>query len=206
MDGTLTETMEIWDTCSGAFLMMRGIKPDEENIFREWGYSEGINYLIRKYKLPLTYDEVMAELVKILEYYYFNVSEAKPGAKEFLQKLKDNGVKMCVISATNQYMVEACLKRNGLYDYFCKIFSTHEIGIYKDNPEIFKMACDYMGTEGDVYVFEDAVYAMRTAKAAGYKLIAVEDYSAEDHVDEIKQLADYYVTDYKQMYDIFDLR
>lgn len=206
MDGTLTQTMEIWDTVAGSFLMMRGIKPDDKNIFREWGYDAGINYLIKKYKLPLTYDEVMAELIKILEYFYFNVAPAKAGAKEFLQKLKDNGVKMCVVSATNQYLVEACLKRNGMYDYFEKIYSTHEIGIHKDNRKIFDMASEFLGAEGDVYVFDDAVYAIRTACEAGYKVVAVEDYSAEDHVDEIKALADYYVTDFSQMYEIFDLK
>lgn len=205
MDGTLTETMEIWDTVAGAFLMMRGIKPDDENVFRERGYAQGINHIIKKYNLPLSYDEVMAELIKILEYYYFNVAEMKPGAKEFLQKLQDNGVKMCIISATNQYLVEACLKRNGLYGYFSKIYSTHEIGIHKDNRKIFDMASEFMGADGDVFVFDDAVYAIRTAKAAGYKVVAVEDFSAEDHIDEIKELADYYVTDYKEMYNIFNL-
>lgn len=206
MDGTLTETMEIWDTVAGAFLMMRGIKPDDENVFREWGYSQGINYIIKKYNLPLSYDEVMEQMIKILEYFYFNVAEAKPGVKDFLQSLKDNGVKMCIVSATNQYLVEACLKRNGLYDYFCKIYSTHEIGIHKDNRKIFDMASEFLGADGDVFVFEDAVYAIRTAKEAGYKVVAVEDYSAEAHRDEIKEFSDYYITDYKQMYDIFNLR
>lgn len=205
MDGTLTETMEIWDTVSGAFLMMRGIKPDDDNTFRELGYYEGINFIIKKYKLPLTFDEVMAELVKILEYYYFNVSETKPGVKAFLEALKATGTKMCVISATNQYLVEGCLKRNGIFDYFCKIYSTHDIGMHKDNRKIFDLASEFMGADGDVYVFEDAAYAIRTAKGAGYKVVAVEDYSAEKYKDEIKRLADFYITDYNQIYDYFDL-
>jgi hypothetical protein len=47
--------------------------------------------------------------------------------------------------------------------------------------------------------------AIDTAKNAGYRVVAVEDYSAEDEREHIKETADYYVTDYAEMYRIFDL-
>ena len=205
MDGTLTDTMHIWDTGAGAFLMMRGIVPHDFETFRKRGYVAGINYMIEEYNLPLTYDEVMAELIKILEYYYNNVATAKPGVKDFLQKMQDNGVKMCIASATNRYLVEACLRRNGILDYFSKIYSTHEDSKPKTDPEVFYMASDFMNAEGDVWVFEDALYAIKTAKKAGFRVLAVEDYSAGEDRDEIKALADYYITDYNEIYNIFDL-
>lgn len=185
--------------------MMRGIVPHDFETFRKRGYVAGINYMIEEYNLPLTYDEVMAELIKILEYYYNNVAAAKPGVKDFLQKMQDNGVKMCIASATNRYLVEACLRRNGILDYFCKIYSTHEDSKPKTDPEVFYMASDFMNAEGDVWVFEDALYAIKTAKKAGFRVLAVEDYSAGEDRDEIKALADYYITDYNEIYDIFDL-
>lgn len=207
VDGTLTDSMHIWDTCGGAYLMMRGIEPHAGETFRTRGYREGITYMIEEYNLPLTYDELMAELLKILEFYYFNIAEKKEGVAEFLQKMQMSGVKMCIITATNQYLIDAALERNGILKYFSRVFSTVDIGKHKDKPEIFNIARDFLGADKneDVFVFEDALYSMKTAKAAGYKVIAVEDYSAEPDRDEIKALADYYIENYSQIYDILDL-
>lgn len=208
VDGTLTDSMHIWDTCGGAYLMMRGITPHAGETFRTRGYRDGITYMIEEYDLPLTYDELMAELLKILEFYYFNIAEAKPGVKEFLQKMQDSGVKMCIITATNGYLIEEALKRNGIFEYFSRIYSTTDIGKHKDRPEIFNIARDYLGAESnsEVFVFEDALYSIKTAKSAGYRVIGVEDYSAEPDRDEIKALADYYIKSYDEIYDILDLR
>lgn len=208
VDGTLTDSMHIWDTCGGAYLMMRGITPHAGETFRTRGYREGITYMIEEYNLPLTYDELMAELLKILEYYYFNIAEAKPGVKDFLEKMQKNGVKMCIITATNQYLIDKALERNGILKYFSKVFSTVDIGKHKDKPEIFNIAKDFLGAEKseDVFVFEDALYSMKTAKSAGYKVIAVEDYSAEPDREEIKKLADYYIESYDEIYNILLLK
>ena len=208
LDGTLTDSMHIWDTCGGAYLMMRGITPHAGETFRTRGYRDGISYMIEEYNLPLTYDELYAELLKILEFYYFNIAEIKPGVKEFLEAMNNKGVKMCVLSATNQYLVEEAMNRNGILDYFCKVFSTHDIGYHKDKPYVFEIVRDFLGAEknSDVFVFEDALYSIKTAKASGYRVIGVEDYSAEPDREEIKRLSDYYITDYSQIYDILDLR
>lgn len=207
VDGTLTDSMHIWDTCGGAYLMMRGITPHAGETFRTRGYKEGINYMIEEYNLPLTYDELMAELLKILEFYYFNIAEKKAGVAEFLEKMEHNGVKMCIITATNQYLIDAVLERNGILKYFSRVFSTTDIGKHKDKPEIFNIAKEFLGAENssDVFVFEDALYSMKTAKAAGYRVIAVEDYSAEPDRDEIKALADYYIESYDEIYNILDV-
>ena len=207
VDGTLTDSMHIWDTCGGAYLMMRGIVPHAYDTFRTRSYEDGLDYMIEEYNLPLTPEELLAELMKILEFYYFNIAEKKPGVEEFLQRMEKSGVKMCIITATNQYLIDSALERNGILKYFSKVFSTTDIGKHKDKPEIFDIAKEYLGAKNssDVFVFEDALYSMKTAKAAGYKVIAVEDYSAEPDRDEIKALADYYIKSYDEIYDILDL-
>lgn len=207
LDGTITDSMHIWDTCGGAYLMMRGITPHAGETFRTRGYREGISYMIEEYNLPLTYDELLAEIMKILEFYYYNIAEAKDGVAEFLQKMQKNGTKMCIISATNEYLVDAALKRNGLRQYFSKIYSTTDVGIHKDSPVIFNMARDFLGAEknSDVFVFEDALYSIKTSKAAGYRTVAIEDYSDEPDRETLKATADYYIKDYSEIYDIFEL-
>ena len=46
-------------------------------------------------------------------------------------------------------------------------------------------------TKENTVIFEDSLYAVRSAKDAGYTVIAVEDKQA-GNPEDIKQLADYY--------------
>lgn len=205
-DGTILDSMHIWDTLDGAFLRMRGITPDEDRIFMKYGYFNAINYMIEKYKLNMTPVQVRADIMKILEYYYNNVPVTKNGVKDFLKLLKYNDVHCVVATATDRYLMEPALERNGILKYFDRVFSTKEIGVGKQEPDIFNIARDYLGAEKNLFVFEDAAYAIKTAKNAGYKVVAIEDYSAENERDYIKNTADYYITDYSEVYDIFDLK
>lgn len=205
MDGTLLDSMHIWDTASGAFLMMRGIVPKEFDLFRKQGYKGGIDYMIDEYKLNMTFDEVLDELQKILWFYYSNVAPIKDGIKEFLQALKDNGVKMVVATATESKMAKKALERNGILGYFEDVFSMHEIGIHKNDPAAFEYVKNAIHADGVGYVFEDALYAIETAKAAGYKVIGIEDYSAEDEREEIKKIVDFYAENYEQVKEYFEV-
>ncbi len=204
-DGTLMDSMHIWDTVDSAFLMMLGIEPKEKRLFRKYGYFNTINRMLDEYNLNMTFDEVKAQIMKILEYYYENVATAKDGVKEFLQTLRNNGVHCVVATATDRYLMEPALERNGLLEYFDAVFTTRDIGLSKHQPDVFNMARDFMGADEDLFVFEDAAYAIDTAKKAGYKVVAVEDYSAEDEREHIKSIADFYVVDYSEMYQIFEL-
>ena len=204
-DGTLMDSMHIWDTLDGAFLMMNGIEPREYRLFRKHGYVNTINKMIEDYSLDMTFDEVKAQIMKILEHYYENVAKAKDGVIEFLQMLRDNGVHCVVATATDRYLMEPALERNGLLEYFDAVFTTRDIGLSKHQPDVFNMARDFMGADENTFIFEDAAYAIDTAKKAGYKVVAVEDYSAEEERTQIIEMADYYVKEYSEMYKFFDL-
>lgn len=43
---------------------------------------------------------------------------------------------------------------------------------------------------------EDGLYAIRTAKKAGFRTIGIADVSSRDDEDDIKQLSDYFLFDY----------
>lgn len=204
-DGTLLDSMHIWDTVDGAFLMMRGIFPKEGRIFHKYGYFNAVNHIIEEYGVNLTPDEIRDEIMKILRYYYDNVATAKEGVRDFLQALKDNGVHCVVATATDRSIMVPALRRLGLLDYFDEVFSTKDTGISKHDPHIYNLARDFLGADEDLFIFEDAAYAIDTAVRAGYRIIAVEDYSAENEREHIKEVSDYYVISYSEMYDIFEL-
>ena len=58
-------------------------------------------------------------------------------------------------------------------------------------------------THLDVYkrqvVFEDALHAIRTAKAAGFRVAGVYEATAEQDQPEIQRLCDYYIRSYEEL-------
>ena len=68
------------------------------------------------------------------------------------------------------------------------------------SPEIFLRAMRRL--QGDLLhtvVFEDALHAIRTAKAAGFRVCAVYDPSAEADQEEIRRLADVYIRSFREL-------
>lgn len=203
LDGTITDSMHIWDTVAEAFLTMRGIIPHEYAVFRKQGYKKGIEYMINEYNLHYSEDYIKSEIYNILKYYYENFARLKPGYKEFVEYLKSKNVKICVASATESNLVKEALKRNKVLNYFDGVFSTQDIGVQKDKPDIFYYCKNYLNANENIFVFEDALYAIRTAKSAGFKVVGVEDYSAADDKEEIINTSDYYIHNYSEVYQIF---
>ena len=74
-----------------------------------------------------------------------------------------------------------------------------EIMAGKDEPVIFRRAMEHFGAQrGSTVVFEDAIHAIETAKKDGFTVAAVFDES-EKRQDEVRALADCYITSFEQL-------
>jgi HAD superfamily hydrolase (TIGR01509 family) len=90
-------------------------------------------------------------------------------------------------------LVEAGLDRCGVLSCFGEIFTCNEVGHGKDEPDIFEAALRFLGTRREeTLVFDDALYAVRTAKEAEFPVAAVYD-SHEKEQDKVRLLADIYL-------------
>ena len=126
-----------------------------------------------------------------MEAHYRRDIPLKPGTADYLRALKARGVTLCVASATAEPLVEACLTRLGVADCFDFWLSCETVGVGKHRSDVYDAAAARMGAQpGEIAVYEDALYATRTAKAAGYYVVAVYDASADAHWDELCSLAD----------------
>lgn len=197
VDGTLLDSMYVWRNISTEYLKHVGI-PVESDIWDEISsltLRQAAELFIGKYPeiLHFTADEVMQQINDLIVEKYFYEVKAKPGVGRFLEELRKKGVKMCLATATDRYLVEAALRREGLLEYFGKVFTCTEFGSGKDKPDIFLAASDWLGTRPEeTMVFEDAHYAIRTAVAAHFPVTAVAD-SFEKRRDEISAMAERYI-------------
>ena len=56
-------------------------------------------------------------------------------------------------------------------------------------------------TKRDTVVFEDALHAIQTAKAAGFRVCGVYDPFAEAEQAEIRRICDYYIRSFEEMFE-----
>lgn len=100
----------------------------------------------------------------------------KPGAKELLEYAKAHGFKIAVAtSSSSEYAVQE-LKDAGIWQYFDGGVFGNMIEHAKPDPEIYLKACNALGTDPrECLALEDAPAGIRSAHAAGLKVIAVPD-------------------------------
>lgn len=205
LDGTLFDSMMIWDTVAEEYLNSLGVtaqKGINERV-RNLSLNEAANLLHEEYLTHLSVTEIVEGINKTVEHYYRDIVMPKNGVCEFLADLAEKKVKMCIASATDKYQVEVALKRCGIDKYFSEIFICTEIGYGKDEPHIYRAALQYLQTPKDkTAVFEDALYAVKTAKADGFITVAVYD-KYELHRSEISDLSDIQIADYTELSDFW---
>lgn len=194
MDGTLVDSMRFWKTLGVEYLNSRGVSRVPEDILEQikpMTMTESAALFIREFSLPGTPEEVAAQMNAMMDCHYREDIPAKGGAAVYLKELKKKGVCMCVASATAVELQEACLKRVGFLKYFEFLLSCEEAGAGKNRPDVYLAAAERLGAApAETAVYEDALFAAQTAKAAGFYVVGIYDKSGEEHWEELKDLAD----------------
>ena len=204
MDGTLVDSMKYWDTVGIEYLERKGIKHNnnDENYVLKVGIKNFTQYCNENYNLGKTYEEVRDEIHDIMDEKYNTVVNLKVGAEKMLEKLRQNGVKICLATATEQASAKNILNKLGVLDYFQDVITTTIVGKDKHSPLIYEKAMELLGTsKEETYIFEDAVYAITTAKNAGFKVIGIEDECSALPPAQVEKMCDHFLYT-KDEYDI----
>ncbi|HIS04190.1 MAG TPA: HAD family phosphatase [Candidatus Pullichristensenella avicola] len=200
-DGTLMESMYFWRLGSLEYIIAHRLPIPETMTLRELFSCSSREFTQRlSEQMPnVSYEEVVREMEGRMErHYLFDVQE-KPGVQEFLAGLRARGARMCVATAAPRELCRQALARFGILECFDFVTDTYEMEMHKGQKEYFLRVAERLGAPPEAcWVFEDAVYAMRAAKAAGMRVCAIEDYTAQAHREEILELADAYIADYRK--------
>jgi HAD superfamily hydrolase (TIGR01509 family) len=199
MDGTLLESMQYWRTIVLDLLEHYGIKI-EESLKKEvvyYNFSRAVAFLKEHAPHPLL-DKLKPEMaMHIMDGHYERDVTVRRGVTALLDRLKGDGVRMCILTATPTESTRRALARHGLLDYFEFILSPVEVPGGKKNPEAFYEACRRFGgaEPSECALYEDAFYSMKTAKPLGLYIVATEDALAAKEKDAIFAICDEYYTD-----------
>ena len=102
---------------------------------------------------------------------------------------------MAAATSSPRTHVTRALERLGLLPYLQAVFTTGEVGVSKHEPAIYHLAAEALGTApAETLVFEDSLYALKTAKAAGYRTVGVLDAHGETDQAGLNRAAEVYLT------------
>ncbi len=197
MDGTLLDSMFYWRQAPIDCLReIYGIEPpaDIMECMKELTIVQGSALLQEKFDLPDTAEQVAANINALVKQFYEQRVQARPGAENWLRRFQQEQIPMVIATSTDRTLVSAALKQTGLAPYFKAIFTCSEVGAGKGQPDVYEAALAFLGTEkAQTWVFEDSVFAMHTAKDAGFPVVGIRDASQVFMEAEARALVDLYL-------------
>ena len=197
LDGVLLDSMGIWEDLGARYLRRLHITPEPglNEVLFPMSMEQGAAYLKAHYPLQQSEAEICGGIAQMLKDYYAQEVPAKPGAAALLEFLAERGISMAAATSSPRAHVTAALDRLGLLPYLKAVFTTGEVGVSKHEPVIYHLAAEALGTApAETLVFEDSLYALKTAKTAGFRTVGVLDAHGETDQAGLNRTAEVYLT------------
>ena len=158
LDGTLLDSMGVWDQVDVDFLAKRGIEVPDDYMQKvaAMQFRQIAEYTIARFGLSDTPEALMEEWDHMARVMYATVVEAKPYAREYLESLKASGAKLAVATSLPPMLREPAMKHVGIFDYFDDVVSVDDAGdVGKTEPDVYLLAASRLGIKpSDCTVFE----------------------------------------------------
>jgi HAD superfamily hydrolase (TIGR01509 family) len=183
LDGTLTDSMHVWDHLCRDWLLAKGKtpEPDLDARFATMTLKASAGYVNSQYGFSLTPEEIIAQWQNLVLGFYEKTVPLKAGTARLAQDLKMGGLKLAVATSCFPAACEAVLRRHKMRDLFSAILYTDDFPGDKGEPGVWRAAAAAIGIEGgECVAFEDSLHAMRGVREAGMDFAAVYDDTCAD--------------------------
>lgn len=193
MDGTLLDSLSAWKDISNRYLASLGLAGDSQldEIMKHMSLDNGAAYLIDRFHLMKTVPEVISDIQQLMIDQYKYQLSLKEGVLKFLEKCSQKHYQMCVLTASDSKLAKLALKRLKVLHYFQEVYACHEIQLNKKDPQSYLYIAEKMNLKPqECVVVEDALYAMKTAKQAGFYVKAIYDEENKDDLPMMNKVAD----------------
>lgn len=202
LDGTLVDSMWIWEKIDIDYLGKRGIElPDDlQKVIEGMSFTETANYFKERFGLKDTIDEIKEEWLDMTKDFYNNKIVLKKGVYDLLVYLRSRGIKIGIGTSNAEELAKGVLLKNNVIDFFDSIRTSCEVENGKPEPDIFLKVAEDLGVEPDkCLVFEDTYAGVLAAKRAGMKVFAIADETSFAYKEEISSLADKYLEGFEEI-------
>lgn len=202
LDGSLVDSMWLWKEIDIEYLSERGktLPDDYQKAIEGMSFTETAIYSIERFDLTESVEELKHIWNQMAMDKYSHEVNYKPNAELLLQYCKKNGIKLGIATSNSRELVSAVSDALGFHKYMDVIVTSCDVNKGKPAPDVYLAAAEKLGVAPEeCLVFEDVPAGILAGKNAGMTVCAVEDAFSLDLVVEKKQLADYYIRDYKEV-------
>ncbi len=202
LDGTLLDSMGVWEEIDIAFLAKRSIAVPQDYVEKvtPMGFLQAAEYTIERLHLSECAQDIIAEWGRMSIDAYSHRIALKPYAKEYLKQLKAKGIRLAVATALTPDLYGPALRNNGILEYFDAFASLSEVSRGKGSPDIYLLAASRLGLRPEkCVVFEDILEGIKGAKAGGFLTCGVYDRYSAHEKDKILASADRYIISFKEL-------
>lgn len=201
MDGTLLDSMYVWEKIDIDFLARRGIEVPEDYMhsISHLGAYETALYTIERFGLNDTPEGLIREWIDMAVAEYANVP-LKSGASEYISYLKENGIKIAIATASEPEIVKAALCGRSFAKDIDYIATVNDVKRGKGFPDIYLKCAEKLGLNvEDCIVYEDILTGVKGALSGGFKTVAMYDKHSEKSKREIMDIASGYIYNFMDM-------
>jgi HAD superfamily hydrolase (TIGR01509 family) len=189
LDGVLIQSEEVWDERRGEYVRERGGRWDAEVQRTMMGMSsvEWSRYLHEVAGIPDDPDTINDEVVRRMLAAYKQRLPLIDGAVAAVQRLATR-YRLALASSSNRTLIDAVLDLAGLAEYFEATVSSEEVARGKPAPDVYVEAARRLGVDpARCAAIEDSHAGIRSAKAAGMRVIAIPNPAYPPDEDSLAQ-------------------
>ena len=203
MDGTLVDSMWIWDEIDRVFFAQRKL-PYEKKMQHE---VEGmhIEEIAAHFKQKFDLQDSIKELVTLWSEMAYEVYKTevdyKLGVRRFLNYCRNNKIIMGIATSNSIEMINAIEDRLDFSEFFDCIVTAYEVQKGKPAPDVYLEAARQLNVSPDrCLVFEDIPMGMLAGKKAGMSVCGVQDASSADQEELKRSYCDYYINSFHDFF------
>ncbi len=201
LDGTLIDSMWLWHAIDIEYLKRFNLTPpkDLSAAIEGMSYNETAVYFKERFNISDSIEKIKADWDEMSHELYCTKVNLKPGAKRFIEYLKENNIKMAIGTSNSYSLAVDVLKALDIFEYFEVVITSGMVGQGKPNPDVYLEAAKRLQVSTDkCIVFEDVVQGIMAGKNAGMQVVAVYDEATNNCKEEKIRLADYYVDSFDE--------
>lgn len=201
VDGTLLDSMKMWNSITFEYAEEKGVycPPETSKLMNSMSMAQCAEHYINVLGVKGSVEEVVEEIAEMSRERYRHTVPEVPGAAKFVRELHEKGVKIALATASDMASLRPALERVGIWEYVDFAVTCQEMSTTKESPQIFLRCAEEFDLEvSECMVAEDALYAAKTAKNAGFYLLGVrESCHPEGEIEDLKNLSDIFVEDFE---------
>lgn len=192
-DGTLLDTMPVWNELEADFARMANVVLDDNQLeeLRAAPIDECAAIFHNRYGLGESPEHVLEMMDAALMGYYQDKAEALPGVIALLERARERGIPCVVLTSSPERYVLAGLEHAGIASYFMRLITTDAVGLSKQDEGIWLLALDIMGsTPETTWGFEDSAYAVKVMARVGIRTVGAWDCDETGTYEQLAEAAD----------------